>query len=72
MNGLIKERCKNCWALLLCSICPIRIEDGAELSKDLLTSECVTERRIIERYLKYLLLVEEGKKALMEGGEYGK
>lgn len=64
LNGLSKTKCKNCWAVLLCSICPVRIDDGSTLSPRLLEKECVSERRTIARYLKYLAVIEEGKESL--------
>lgn len=65
-DGLLNGRCNRCWAMLLCGMCPIRIDDGNSLSKDLLNKECISERHKLDKYLKYIASIEECRDMLEE------
>lgn len=33
IGKLSEERCKNCWAIRLCNLCAVAVDDGQQLSE---------------------------------------
>lgn len=60
-DDMKRERCKNCWNILNCNICEIKIDDGEKLSTELFDMECKNACRITESNLMNLIALFEVK-----------
>ena len=68
IGALTADKCKNCWAILFCTICASHIADGDNLSVERKHSVCgLTQNGVHENFLNVLALREF--KMMLGGGD---
>lgn len=64
IGRLTEEKCKNCWALRLCSICAQACDDGTDLSASEKILHCSESQYVAESKLRTLIFLYEIKNGI--------
>lgn len=56
---ICRDKCKNCWNIRNCNVCPMMIDDGNKLSTELFNTACSNSRRKTEDNFMDLIALTE-------------